>query len=106
MNDPQFIECARQLAERALRDGGDNDVARLDYVARRLLARQFTAEERPVVEQSLSSLVSFYREHLDDARQLLAFGESHPSASLDVATLAGWTMLANEVMNLDEVLNK
>ena len=29
-----------------------------------------------------------------------------PSESLDTATLAGWTMLANEVMNLDEVLNK
>jgi hypothetical protein len=33
-------------------------------------------------------------------------GDSKADASLDVPTLAGWTMLANELLNLDEVLNK
>lgn len=106
LNDPQFIEAARHLAERTLREGGETDAARLDFLAQQLLARPFSADERPVVEQSQAALVSYYREHLDDARQLIAFGESRPGESLDAATLAGWTMLANEVMNLDEVLNK
>ena len=106
LNDPQFIESARHLAERTLREGGETDAARLDFLAQRLLARIFTADERPVIEQSQTALVSYYREHLDDARQLITFGESRPNESLDVATLAGWTMLVNEVMNLDEVLNK
>ena len=29
-----------------------------------------------------------------------------PDPKLDPATLAAWTMLANQLMNLDEVLNK
>lgn len=106
LNDPQFVESARRLAERTLCEGGETDAARLDFIARQLLARPFSAEERPVVEQSQTSLLSYYREHLDDARQLITFGESRPNESLDAATLAGWTMLVNEVMNLDEVLNK
>ena len=33
-------------------------------------------------------------------------GESVPDASVPVAKLAAWTMLVNELMNLDEVLCK
>ncbi|HEY1599033.1 MAG TPA: DUF1553 domain-containing protein [Pirellulales bacterium] len=106
LNDPQMVEAARRLAERTLREGGDNDPSRIDFLARRLLARPFTAEEQPLVEKSVASLVAFYREHADDARQVVTFGESQPDAALDAGTLAGWTMLANELLNLDEVLNK
>jgi Protein of unknown function (DUF1553)/Protein of unknown function (DUF1549)/Planctomycete cytochrome C/Concanavalin A-like lectin/glucanases superfamily len=106
LNDPQMVEAARRLAERTLREGGDNDALRIDFLARRLLARPLTAEEQPLVEKSVASLVAFYREHADDARQVITFGESQPDAALDAAALAGWTMLANELLNLDEVLNK
>ena len=40
------------------------------------------------------------------ARKLIAVGESRPDPTLEASTLAAWTMLANEMMNLDEVLNK
>ena len=96
----------RRLAERALREGGDNDAARTDFVARRLLARSLSAEEQPLVERSLASLLTYYRDHAEDAKQLITFGESQPDAGLDPAILAGYTMLANELLNLDEALNK
>jgi hypothetical protein len=89
-----------------LGEGGETDQARVEFLARRLLARSFTLEERPLVEQSLAQLLAYYREHPDDARKLIGVGESKPNAALDAATLAGWTMLANELMNLDEALNK
>jgi hypothetical protein len=106
LNDPQFIESARRLAERTLKEGGDSDAARIDFVARRLLARPLTDQERPLVEKSLAELTAYYREHADDAKSLVAVGESKADAALDVGALAGWTMLANELLNLDEVLNK
>jgi hypothetical protein len=106
LNDPQFVEAARRLAERALREGGETDAARIDFVARRLLARPFGDDERPTVERSLAALLAYYRQHTDDAAKLIAVGESKPDAALDAVTLAGWTMLANELLNLDEVLNK
>jgi hypothetical protein len=106
LNDPQFVEAARHLAQSALKDGGATAESRLDFVARRLLARPFRAEEAKVVRASLDGLVDFYKGHADDAKKLLAVGESKADPALDAATLAAWTMLANELMNLDEVLNK
>jgi hypothetical protein len=106
LNDPQFVEAARRLAERALAEGGNNDAARLDFIARRVLARPLAEKERAVVDQSLATLVDYYKHHADDAKQVIAVGASKANAALDPQTLAAWTMLANEMMNLDEVLNK
>ncbi len=106
LNDPQFVEAARHLAERALREGGDDDAARADFIARRLLARPLGDEERSVVGRSLSELKGYYREHGDDAQRLITVGESKPDAALEAPLVAAWTMLTNELMNLDEVLNK
>ena len=106
LNDVQFIEAARHLAQTALKSGGSKDDERLDFVARRLLARPFRAEELPVVQTSLAELQKFYAAHADDAKKLISEGESKADASLDPTSLAAWTMLVNELMNLDEVLNK
>ncbi len=108
LNDPQFVEAARALAQSTLKgcrqDGTSDD--RLDALARHVLARPFRPEERPVVHASLSRLEAFYRSHPDDAAKLIAVGESKPDPAIDAPTLAAWTMLANELMNLDEFLNK
>jgi hypothetical protein len=106
LNDPQFVEAARRLAEVVLKQGGDSAESRLDLLARRLLARPWRAEEAPAVQASLADLSDFYQHHADEAKMLISVGESKPDASLDVPTLAAWTMLTNELMNLDEVLNK
>ncbi len=106
LNDVQFVEAARVLAQRVLREGGDKDDARLDLLARRLLCRPFRAEELPIVKASLADLLKHYRGDVPDAKKLLAVGEKKSDSTLDPATHATWTMLANELMNLDEVLNK
>ncbi|HVX64692.1 MAG TPA: DUF1553 domain-containing protein [Pirellulales bacterium] len=106
LNDPQFIEAARHLAQRALQQGGDSVDSRLDFIARRLVSRPLRAEESQAVQATLNDLLAYYQSHADDAKQLLAVGESPVDASLDVPTLAAWTMVCNELMNLDEVLNK
>jgi mono/diheme cytochrome c family protein len=105
LNDPQFVEAARYLAERALKASGAAD-ARLEFITQRLLARTLRPEEARVVHDSLASLAAYYQSHPGDARALVAVGESKPDARLDAPTLAAWTMLTNELMNLDEVLNQ
>ena len=74
--------------------------------ARRLLARPLRPEEMKVVSASAGDLLAFYKANPKDAGKLIAVGESRPDPAVDVPTLAAWTMLANELMNLDEVLNK
>jgi len=104
LNDPQFVEAARALADLALEQPGD-DAVRLDFLARRLLARPLEPEEASIVRESLGRLTAWYAEHPDAAARLVAVGESQPR-SADPVGLAGWTMLTNELMNLDEVLTK
>ncbi len=106
LNDVQFIEAARFLAQTALKDGAASDEGKIDLIARRLLARPFRAEEMKVVQGSLADLQAHYKTRPEEARKLISVGETRPDASLDAGTLAAWTMLVNELMNLDEVLNK
>src|SRR5947209_11093344 len=53
MNDPQFVEAARHLAQLILKEGGDACDGRIDLIARRLLARPLRPEEASVVKASL-----------------------------------------------------
>jgi hypothetical protein len=106
LNDVQFVEAARHLAQRAIKEAGEKDEDRLDYVARRLLARPLRPAESAIVKSSLADLLAHYKDHPDDAKQLIATGESKADPALDPPMLAAWTMVANELMNLDEVLNK
>jgi hypothetical protein len=110
LNDPQFVEAAKALAQLTLKGTAGLDPAdrssRVDFMVKRLLARPLRPEESKVVKDSLAKLIDAYASHPDDATKLLAVGELKVDPNWDVSTLAAWTMLANELMNLDEVLNK
>jgi hypothetical protein len=106
MNDPQFIEAARNLAQLAMKQGGGDDAKTLDIIARRVLCRPLNEKEQAIVQDSLKELRGNYTAKADDAKALLAVGETKADDKLDVASLAAWTMLCNQMLNLDEVLNK
>ena len=108
LNDVQFVEAARSLATNTLLDTslGTDSGARIQSIANKILSRTFRAEELGIVLDSLNELIAIYQGQPDEAKKLIAFGESKPIASLDASELAAWTMLANELMNLDEVLTK
>ena len=50
LNDVQFVEAARVLAEKAHEGGDTDDEPRIDFIAKRLLARPFTPQELAIVE--------------------------------------------------------
>ena len=106
MNDTQFVEASRHLAQRAMREAGYDFDPRLDYVTTRLLARTFNGPERAVARRTYDRFVDLYRTDADGARSLLDVGESAHDAALPMTESAAWTMLASQLMNLDEVLNK
>ena len=106
MNDTQFVEASRSLAQKGMREAGDDFDRRLDYVTTRLLARDFGERERAVAKRTYDRFVEQYRSNVDAARQLLAVGDSPYDEALPETESAAWTMLASQLMNLDEVLNK
>jgi hypothetical protein len=106
LNDPTFVEAARRLAQEAVTKGGATSNDRAQFIALRLLARPLTAAENLLVRISLQELLDYYGGHVAEAKQLIAVGESKADAAVEPATLAAWTMLVNELMNLDELLCK
>ncbi|MFO0011670.1 MAG: DUF1553 domain-containing protein, partial [Planctomycetota bacterium] len=108
LNDVQFVEAARILAEKTLVQFPDaNDpVARMQAIALQLMGRPFRGEELGVVQASLNELLAGFRSNVDAAKELLAVGATRSSDPLDPAELAAWTMTVNMLMNLDEVLTK
>jgi hypothetical protein len=105
MNDPQFVEAARNLAQAAMR-GAVADGGRLGMIGDRLLCRPWRAEELAILTASLDGLRTHYEAQPSEAAALLKVGESPADPALPSPELAAWTMVCNQVMNLDEVLNK
>jgi hypothetical protein len=108
MNDPQFIEAARNLAQHAMADAGDDyDSAKIiAYMAERVLCRPLNPQETDIILNSQKDLLTYYQGAPQDATALLAVGETKANPKLNAAQLAAWTMVGNQLLNLDEVLNK
>lgn len=106
LNDVQFVEAARFLAERTIKEGGATPQSRIDFIARRLLSRPLAQDELAILTASHTDLAAHYTAHADEAKALLTEGEHKSDPALNPVELATWTMMANQVMNLDEVLNK
>ena len=105
LNDPQFVEAARKLAEKSYA-AGDSELDRVNFMARRLLARELRPEEREIVLGVLSDLREHYKNAEEDAKALVEVGASEVKSEAPAVELAAYTMVANQMMNLDEVLNK
>jgi hypothetical protein len=105
LNDPQFVEAARHLAQLSVKANTQAD-ARINFIAERLLARPLRPDELAIVRASAEKFNEHYTQQAEEATKLITVGESKPDSSIPPAELATWTMVANQLMNLDELLNK
>ena len=106
LNDPQYVEAARNLAQAALQAAPTDPQTTLDFMARRVLCRPLRPAEAPILEASHTALLAHYTQTPADTTALLSFGESKADPALPPPQLAAWTMVASQLMNLDETLNK
>jgi len=106
MNDVQHVEAARNLAQRILKEGGAKDNQRIQWAWRTVTSRRPAPDEAEIITDVLKGHRSRYAEDLEAAKQLIAYGESVPDKELAPHELASWTLVANLLLNLDEVVNK
>jgi hypothetical protein len=106
LNGVQFVEAARRLAQRALREADPRFEPRVQFMAERLLSRRLAEEELAIVADVQRRLQADFQRDPEGARQLLSTGDSPSDPALPPEELAAWTMVANQLMNLDETLNK
>jgi hypothetical protein len=106
MNDVQFVEAARALAQRALQTEKNNPTGQLHFIARTVLARALDEREQTITQNAYRDYLRHYDSNPADAKKLLAVGESKADASLPPAEFAALTMVTNQLLNLDEVVTK
>jgi succinate dehydrogenase flavin-adding protein (antitoxin of CptAB toxin-antitoxin module) len=97
LNDPAFFEAAQAMAQRILKEGGDNTSARASYGFRLVVARKPGAEEMDTLLSEFDKTRRYFERNLKEAESI----SGKPDAEL-----AAWTMLSNALLNLDGTLTK
>lgn len=100
LNENQRVEMSRMLAERLLREGG-NDAERLDLLFKLLAARPPTIRERAVCTNLLQAMKKRYEAAEKDALALLGTGDAPRDKTLNPTDHAAWSQLAITVLASD-----
>jgi mono/diheme cytochrome c family protein len=109
LNEPIFIETARALALKTLREGGESDEGRITYAFRRCVARKPSPRELTELNALLEKEKQRYGEGKLSAWDLLADDPAHRPAlpeGVSPADAAAWTLVSRVMLNLDETITK
>jgi mono/diheme cytochrome c family protein len=109
LNEPLFVECARELASRTVRDGGQTDSQRLAYAFRRCLARKPTDHEVAALLGLLAKETERFAQAKAKPLDLVAANPKQPAplpSGTTAPQLAAWTAVSRVLLNLDETITK
>jgi hypothetical protein len=106
LNDVTYVEAARVLAQRVLREAGPTPEERLTLAFRLATARRPRPAELRVLCAGLERHRAHYRKDRRAAQALVNAGEARRNEKIDVAELAAYTAMAGVILNLDEVITR
>lgn len=106
LNDPTYVEAARALAERILKEGGKSAAERIDFAFRTALQRHARSEEVKILSDLLVQHLKDYQADTKAAEAFLRVGERLLPKDLAASELAAWTQLARVVINLHEMITR
>jgi hypothetical protein len=106
MNDPQWVEASRALAQRLIEQGGRQPDQRIKYLSELVLSHDPSPQMEAVLQRSLTQMEQHYTADPASAKELVSVGEKPRDPAIPPPELAAWTMVVSEVFNLDETLNK
>ena len=106
LDDVTYVEAARALGERMLKQQSASEDERVAFAFRLCTSRLPSASERAVLAGALARFRTEYAASPQDAVKLISIGESKPDPLLPPTELAAHTALACLLLNLDETLSK
>ena len=106
LNDPQFVEAARALAERLLKEGGETPESRIELAFRLSTSRHPNARELDILKSALARQAEFFKSDPQRATDFLKVGESKRDESIDPIEHATWSVIAQMILNLDETVTR
>ncbi len=106
LNDPQYVEAARVLGERAVREGGTTADERVRFAFRRVVAREPHPQEQKLLTALYEQQLAEFSRAPDRATKLLAIGDRKASPDLPASEVAAATIVAQAVLSLDTAIWK
>ena len=107
LNDPVFIEGARALAQRTLRElPTGNFEERLDHVFQLSLSRSPVPDEVARFRAFYDRRRRHFGQNIAAARALISVGSVPLDESIPASDLAAWTLVASTILNLDEAVTR
>ncbi|MBM1104617.1 DUF1553 domain-containing protein [Aurantibacter crassamenti] len=106
MNDTQFVEAAKMLAERMLREGGSSLEEQIAYGFRLAVSRQPKVEETSILTDLFNTQNERFQKNPSEIQELLSVGNKNLSKALINTQTASLTMVANTILNHDEAYMK
>jgi hypothetical protein len=104
LNDVQFVEAARVLAEQALTRSGEKLEDRIAYAFRKLAARNPEPNETALLQEAFEEQLGIFKGEPERATALVSVGEKKAAAASDVAQLAAMTTVVQTIMNSDAMV--
>lgn len=102
LNGPQYVEAAKMLAVRVLKnEKATTDQDKVQTVFRLLTSREANAQELELLSQLYAQQKTHFQGQAEAAKKVLAAGEAKVPDTLDPAEVAALTVVANTVMNFD-----
>jgi hypothetical protein len=106
LNDPQFVEAARVLAQRLVTQCGQDPAACVTRGFRLATGREPKPREQALLQQLYSEQLKLFESDPAAADQYLKIGEHAFDKSLPPQQVAAAAVLTSALMNLDEFVNE
>ena len=106
LNDPSYVEAARSLAARILKECSGSPEERVAWAWRQVLQRLPRVEEMETVMPLVRTHIEHYKADPAAAESLLKTGLTAVPADVDKTELAAWTHVARVLLNLHETITR
>ena len=106
LNDPVFVEAAQGLARRMLAEADGTNADRISYGFELCVARTPSELEVSQLIALYKQVHSDYQENVGEAEKMAFDPLGKPEDDADAVELAAWTVVANVLLNLDELIAK
>jgi hypothetical protein len=106
LNDPQYVEAARILGERMMKEGGEKVDDQIQHGFRLVTGRKAQAEEIALFKELYHKEYRKFSNDTKSAQDLMKTGDMPRDDSLDLKESAAMAMVASLMINHDEAYTK
>jgi len=106
LNDPQFVEASRALAERMIKHESADNNDRIAFAFELATSRMPNAAELEILADAYHRALTDFRNDPKRALAYLQVGESDRDSKIDPVEHAAWASVASMILNLSETITK